>query len=161
MAVITPDQAGGKNRAAFLDMVAISEIGKQILANSDDGYNVLVGSTPSKIMTFPSYATHPNIYNKQTNSTAAGRYQILYRYWPHYKMLLSLPDFGPLSQDKYALQQIKEQRALPLIDSGNFVAAVRACNNIWASLTGSTYGQNTHDIDYLTQAYTDAGGTLA
>lgn len=36
---ITPQQAGGLNRCAFLDMIAYSEIGQQLLAESDDGYS--------------------------------------------------------------------------------------------------------------------------
>ncbi|TPQ32162.1 glycoside hydrolase, partial [Burkholderia ubonensis] len=45
MARISVAAAGGKNRVAFLDTVAVSEIGAALLAKSDDGYNVLVGST--------------------------------------------------------------------------------------------------------------------
>jgi hypothetical protein len=31
------------NLAAFLDMIAVSEIGPKLLSKSDDGYNVVVG----------------------------------------------------------------------------------------------------------------------
>lgn len=161
MPTITATQAGGQNRVAFLDMIAVSELLQVVLDGSDNGYNVLVGSTPSNILTFPSYADHPNILNKQLNSTAAGRYQILHTYWSYYKTLLNLPDFSPMSQDLYALQQMRERRALQMLDAGNFIGAVGACNNIWASLAGSKYGQNTHAIDFLKQAYTSAGGTVA
>lgn len=158
---ITPEQAGGQNRCAFLDMLAMSEIGAPLLEQTDDGYNVLVGATPDDLLTFSSYAQHPNVYNAQLGSTAAGRYQILYRWWAVYQNLLNLPDFSPLSQDMYALRQIREHKALPLIDAGAFEAAVYACNSIWASLTGSPYGQNTHPTDVLQSAYLAAGGQLA
>ena len=49
------------NQKAFLDMIAYSEIGPQLLAETDNGYNVLVGATPAHPLTFPSYVTHPNI----------------------------------------------------------------------------------------------------
>ena len=51
---ITAQQAGGQNRCAFLDMLAASEIGAALLAETDDGYNVLVGSTPSMSSGFGS-----------------------------------------------------------------------------------------------------------
>ncbi len=161
MTRITPEQAGGANRCAFLDMIAHSEIGADMLAKSDDGYDVLVGSTPSRMLLFTSYVDHPNQLNKQTNSTAAGRYQLLHRYWPAYKAQLGLPDFTPLSQDKVALQQILECHALPLVDAGHFAAAVAACAHIWASLPGSPYGQHTNALDDLATAYEAAGGKIS
>ncbi|WP_293766371.1 glycoside hydrolase family 104 protein [uncultured Aquitalea sp.] len=160
MARISAGQAGGQNVVALLDTVAISEIGPATLHGSDDGYNVLVGSTPGHILTFPSYADHPNIYNKSLNSTAAGRYQQLHLYWPHYKALLKLPDFGPISQDTLAIQLFKEQGALTLIQAGDFAGAINKIKNIWASMPGSKYGQHTNSLDYLTWAYKQAGGVI-
>ena len=160
MAQISSDQAGGQNVVAFLDMIAASEIGSAMLAESDDGYNVLVGSMPGHLLTFASYADHPRIYNKACNSDAAGRYQIMAHWWPAYKKELNLPDFGPVSQDLYAIQQFREQHALPLILAGDFGPAVVACNKIWASLPGSQYGQHVNQMAVLQQAYVSAGGTL-
>lgn len=142
-------------------MIANSEIGPALLAATDNGYNVLVGSTPGRPLTFPSYAAHPGILNRALDSTAAGRYQLLFRYWTAYKAQLNLPDYGPLSQDLIALQQIKERNALPLIDAGNFAQAVALCSNIWASLPGNNYGQHQNQLAQLETAYTGAGGTLA
>lgn len=161
MARLTPEQAGGRNVCAFLDMLAWSEIGPKLLAASDDGYNVIVGSTPSRTNLFTSYADHPNVYVKAMNSTAAGRYQILYRWWPHYRDQLQLPDFGPESQDRYAIQQLRERRALKLVQAGHVIAAVACCTNIWASLPGNSYGQPVNSIADLREAYERAGGVLA
>ena len=160
MTRITSAQAGSKNRVAFLDMIANSEIGAQLLAITDDGYNVLVGSTPAKPLTFLSYARHPNVLNVALNSTAAGRYQVLNRYAVAYMASLKLPDFGPLSQDLIALQQIRERSALPMIDAGQFAAAVARCSNIWASLPGNTYGQHMNQLSALQSAYIAAGGVV-
>ena len=98
---------------AFLNMVAVSELGQVILDNSDNGYNVLVGSTPDNIVTFDSYADHPRIVQKIVTrsgntlySSAAGRYQILSRMWDAYRPRLSLTDFGPDSQDAIAAQML-------------------------------------------------------
>lgn len=153
---ISPDQAGGTNVCAFLDMLAVSEIGPKLLASSDDGYNVLVGGN-----LFASYADHPNIYNRSLNSTAAGRYQLLHRWWLPYKAALSLPDFSPLSQDRVAIQQIRERGALPWVVAGRFDDAVHRVSNLWASLPGAGYGQHENQLDQLRAAYVAAGGALA
>lgn len=161
MARISAARAGSANRVAFLDMIASSEIGAALLAVTDDGYNVLVGSTPAAPLTFPSYAAPPDIYNAAMNSTAAGRYQVLNRYAVVYIVQLGLHDFSPVSQDLIALQQMRERSALPLIDAGNLQAAIQACSNIWASLPGNDYGQHQNAVSALQAAYLLAGGTLA
>ncbi|KVO34149.1 glycoside hydrolase family 104 protein [Burkholderia ubonensis] len=163
MALIDIAAAGGKNRVAFLDMIAVSEIGSGLLAKSHDGYNVLVGSTPSRPLLFTSYAAHPNVLNRQISvpSTAAGRYQILNRWWRIYQAQMKLPDFGPVSQDRYALQQLREHGALPLIDAGRFREAVAKVSNVWASLPGAGYGQHENQIEHLLAAYQAAGGEVA
>ena len=163
MAVIKEDIAGGKNVIAFLDMIAYSEL-KGLIAISDRGYNVIVGSTIKKPILFSSYADHPRKLikiNANLKSTAAGRYQLLSRYFDVYRKRLNLNDFSPLSQDLIAIQQIKERKAIPLIKAGIFEEAVAACSNIWASLPGNNYGQHTNDIAELKAAYIKAGGTVA
>ncbi|MCI4184301.1 glycoside hydrolase family 104 protein, partial [Dickeya dianthicola] len=100
--------------------------------------------------------------NKQgQRSTAAGRYQQLYRYWPTYKKQLRLPDFSPASQDTLAIQLIRERRALDDVLAGRIACAIVACNNIWASLPGAGYGQREHDAVRLLSVYQQAGGRLA
>lgn len=149
------------NLKAFLRMIKHSEIGPELLALSDDGYNVLVGSTPAAPLLFSSYITHPRIHNHAMNSDAAGAYQFMGRYWPHYKLQLSLPDFGPQSQDRWALQLIKECRALDDIENGNIVKAIAKCSSRWASFPGAGYGQHEHTIETLARAYERAGGAFA
>lgn len=147
------------NRKAFLDMIAWSEIGPKLLAQSSNGYNVLVGGE-----LFSDYSAHPKksvrLERLGINSTAAGRYQLLYRYWIAYSRLLNLPDFSPASQDAIALQQIRECRALDDIDAGRFDEAVRKCSRIWASLPCAGYGQHENGLDDLRAAYVAAGGAL-
>lgn len=152
------------NLRAFLDMIAHSEIGPALLAVSDRGYNVVVGSTPAHPILFSTYVDHPRKLIKLSptlSSTAAGRYQLLERYYDAYKKSLRLPDFSYASQDAIAIQQITERGAIPLIQTGRFVEAVARCSNIWASLTGSKYGQHTNSIEYLQAAYKNAGGAIA
>ena len=149
-----------QNLKAFLDMIAFSEIGPALLAVSDNGYNVIVGGA-----LFHSYWDHPRklvwLPRLHINSTAAGRYQLLARYFDAYRVSLKLHDFSPASQDAIAIQQIKEQRALPLIESGDFSAAIDRVSNIWASLPGAGYGQHENKLADLEKAYRAAGGVLA
>ena len=51
MARINAIQAGGKNVLAFLDMLAWSELGAEMLKQSDDGYNLTGGSLPGRLIT--------------------------------------------------------------------------------------------------------------
>jgi muramidase (phage lysozyme) len=148
------------NLKAFLDMIATSEIGGALLAQSDRGYNVCVGSTAANPILFPSYAQHPRRRNDAANSDAAGRYQFMGRFWEHYKVQLGLPDFGPASQDKWCVQLIRECHALDAIEAGHFDLAVNLCRSRWASLPGAGYGQHENDLAQLRQAYTKAGGQL-
>jgi muramidase (phage lysozyme) len=151
---------GTRNQKAFLDMLAVSEIGYALLNNSDDGYNVLVGGT-----LFDSYASHPNkliwLPSLGISSTAAGRYQILYRNAVYYSKILGLTDFGHYAQDMIALQMIRERSALPLIDEGKITEAIAKVSNIWASLPGAGYNQHENKLEMLLKAFTDSNGTLA
>ena len=152
-----------KNQQAFLDMIAYSEIGPKLLALSDNGYNVIVGSTPKAPDLFKSYDDHPRKSVRLGGtlwSTASGRYQLLSRYYDYYKKFLKLPDFSPASQDAIALQQIRERKALDDIDAGRFAIAVNKVKNIWASLPAAGYGQHENDIEKLQLAYLNAGGTI-
>jgi lysozyme len=148
------------NQKAFLDAVAFSEIGPKLLAKSDNGYNVIVGGE-----LFQGYADHPRrlvaLPRLGIKSTAAGRYQLLARFFDVYKKQLGLKDFSPASQDAIAVQQIKERKALADIEAGNFAAAVDKCKNIWASLPGAGYGQHENKLDALQAAFVAAGGRLA
>lgn len=154
------------NRRAFLDMIAASEIGPAMLAmpETDNGYKVIVGSTAAHLNLMQSYADHPRILiaiKPGLNSSAAGRYQLLARYFDAYKRLLNLSDFSPASQDAIAIQQIRERNALDDIDAGHFQVAVGKVSNIWASLPGNSYGQHVNQMAALENAYEQAGGTFA
>ena len=158
---ISADEAGGQNVCALLDAIASSEIGAGLLAHSDDGYDVLVGSTDRAPLLFSSYATHPNVYNARYQSTAAGRYQELFRNWIAYKPLLQLPDFSPISQDRMAIQQIKEAGGIEPIQSGLLATALERIAHLWASLPAAGYGQHENTYSAIEAAYCTAGGALA
>ena len=103
-----------------------------------------------------SYAEHPNVLVRAVNSTAAGRYQILNRYAIAYKKSLKLPDFGPESQDKIAIQLIRECKALDDVEQGRIETALNKCRSRWASLPGAGYGQNENELSKLVHIYQEA-----
>lgn len=160
MPFIDPARAGGVNVCALLDTIAYTEgTDNGFQPTNDHGYDVLAGGK-----LFTDYTRHPNVLVQLTpslSSTAAGRYQILSRFWVIYQQQLGLPDFSPLSQDLYAIQQFRERGALPLIQSGHFTDAVGAINTIWASLPGSPYGQRTERMEDAHAVYLLNGGSDA
>lgn len=88
-------------------------------------------------------------------STAAGRYQLLYRYWKVYKGQLGLADYSPASQDAVAIQQMKERGAIALIGTGDIQGAINACSNIWASFPNNNYGQGGKSMAELMQKFSE------
>lgn len=168
MARITPQQAGGVNVVAFLDMLAWSEGTSTSPATRDQGYDVIVTGIDRQPEVFTDYSVHPfsrgrrsKVIRKGLTSNASGRYQFMLKDYAHYRALLTLPDFGPLSQDRWAIQLIRERRALPLIQAGKITQAIAAVRNIWASLPGAGYGQPEHALNKLLIAYRKAGGAIA
>lgn len=144
---------------AFLDMLAYSEgtdNGRQ--PTNNHGYDVIVGGK-----LFYDYSKHPGVYvklNPRLTSSAAGRYQILEKFAKHYMKQLRLPDFGPDSQDKIAIQLIKECKALDDIYAGRIHSAVYKCRSRWASLPGAGYGQHEQDVEKLIAVFKKSGGVV-
>ena len=152
------------NLISFLDMIAWSEIGTELLAVSDNGYDVIVGARPAMPILFTNYADHPRIavqIRPGLVSTAAGRYQVLKRIFDHYKKALNLHDFSPASQDAIAVQLIKECRAMADIEAGRIELAIIRCRSRWASFPMAGHGQHEHKMAALIAAYRNAGGELA
>ncbi|MNQ24558.1 Phage lysozyme [compost metagenome] len=138
---------------AFLRAIAYAEgTDKPGQHTKNKGYDVIVGGSlmddykdhPRKLVKLPKYGI---------SSTAAGRYQILARYFDVYKIQLGLRDFSPDSQDAIAIQLIKECKALADIDAGRIEEAFRKCSSRWASLPGSKYGQRTESMEKLLDVY--------
>lgn len=152
---------GGRNVAAFLDMLAVSEgtdNGRQ--KTRDRGYDVIVGGA-----LLEGYHGHPGILvalpRYGIRSSAAGRYQFLRATWADLAKRLSLPDFGPVSQDLAAVELLRQCGAYPLVRAGRFDQAVHAARRIWASLPGAGYGQHEQTLATLRTAYQTAGGQFA
>jgi muramidase (phage lysozyme) len=147
---------------AFLDLTAFSEGTSTSPVTQNDGYDVIVSGVDGPSI-FTDYSDHPFAGGRPPvlvrpgppplYSTAAGRYQLLFRWWAPYKAMLNLPDFTPQSQDAVALQQIKERSGIALIIAGNIQGAISACSNIWASLPGNDYGQGGKSMGELLEKY--------
>lgn len=98
---------------------------------------------------FNGFEKHPNILVNKNGykSTAAGRYQVLYRTWLEYLKKKPGSNFSPDTQDDIAIFLIKQKKgAYQAILDGNWETAIKATNTIWASLPGSPYGQPTHKM---------------
>lgn len=146
------------NVKAFLDMIAWSE-GVLRVPGNDDGYNVIVGDS-----LFKGYANHPNkLVHLQPglSSTAAGRYQFLFRTWDSCRQCLQLPDFGKDSQDRAAELLLRWNGSLEDVKSGRFTVAMAKAAKTWASLPGAGYGQRENRFADLMAQYKKAGGTVA
>lgn len=169
MARITPELAGGVNVLAFLDMLAWAEGTSTSKATKDDGYDVIVKGADGVDETFTDYSAHPFsrgrkskvINSKGLTSNASGRYQFMLKDYAHYRDLLKLPDFGPVAQDRWAIQLIRERRALPMIQAGKIAEAIAAVRNIWASLPGAGYGQPERSLERLLGVYESAKAAYA
>ena len=154
------------NLQAFLDTVAWSEIGPRLLAASDDGYNVCAGSTPEHPILFTDYSHHPMRHDVATNSDAAGRYQMMGRYWAFYSEQYAHetglePSFDKPFQDWYGIRLIRECHATEDVLAGNFASAVSKCGARWASFPGSTYNQRENKLADLQAAFEAAGGVVS
>lgn len=155
---------GGENMLAFLDTLAWSELGDAILAGSDDGYDVFVGSTPAKIDLFTSYADHPQRIititlrdGRTIRSTAAGRYQFLAKTWDALVPTIGAINFEPWWQDRGAIALIAGRGALYDVMNADIDLAIRKCGREWASLPDNDYHQpGQHSLDALIAVWTAA-----
>lgn len=153
----TDMQSPDARRAAFLAMIRAGEG-----TAGATGYRTLFGGA-----LFTGYADHPRqfitrtVAGKPLTSSAAGAYQILAKTWDTLARRLGLPDFSPASQDRAALELIRETGALADIDAGRIPEAIAKVRRIWASLPGAGYGQPERSMGQALAAYERALGALA
>ena len=127
------------NLRAVLDMIAWIE-GTSTVASSDNGYNVMIGSR-----LFRSYAQHPgrSAYLRQVDSDASGRYQFLSSTWRRLAARHGYNDFGPINQDKGAIQLIRGRGAYEDVLAGNWPKVLDKISCEWASIPRSN-GRGCH-----------------
>ena len=141
----------------YLSLIAWSEGASTAKDTKNHGYDVIVHGISNTPTTFTDYSRHPNVLvtlnNRGLKSTAAGRYQVLYKYWVAYKKQLNLKGFYPDDQDAIAIQLIRECKAYDDVINGNIESAIVKCSSRWASLPGAGYGQREHNIATLLNQY--------
>lgn len=116
------------NLTAMLDTIAWAE-------GTHDKYNIAYTGA-----TFESYASHPEKLYCANGicSDAAGRYQFLSTTWGPLADRLKLPDFSPASQDKAAIQLLKDNNCYGAAVRGDVRAMADRCWTVWASLKSSS-----------------------
>lgn len=143
---------------AALDTIAWAEGGKS--------YGTLFGGG-----TFTDYSRHPGaagFYNAAYNTTAAGRYQIVYSTYKVLAPPLGITDFSPHSQDVLALAEASAKGGLSNIVAGNFEKALHDLGAggrcAWASLPFTscrgTQRSLADTMNYYRSALAVYGGTV-
>lgn len=169
-ATVDTDTAA-RNVAAFLYALRRAE-GTE---GHGDPYRVCYGYSH----TIRSFADHPAItgewaglrlsdtmcanagFGPGCRSTAAGAYQLIKPTWQSVRAALSLPDFGPASQDAAAVELIRQKGALADVQAGRFAQALHKCRAVWASLPGNYAKQGQRSAGELASWFQDAGGVFA
>lgn len=110
-------------------------------------YNTIVGGKQ-----FTDFRAHPRVVGLRTAegpSTAAGKYQIVGTTYDAVAPKLGIRDFSPDSQDKIAIELIRQKGALEDVRNGNFDAAVGKLGGTWASLPSSPYSQPKRSAEWV------------
>lgn len=128
-----PQQAMGNpdsNIRKFLNFLSAAE---------GASYNTIVGGG-----SFNDFTKHPRVVGLRTKegpSTAAGAYQITSTTYDSVAPKLGITDFSQESQDKIAIELIRQKGALQDVAQGNWEAAINKLGGTWASLPSSPYSQ--------------------
>ena len=152
-----PDDVARRNEKAGLDMLAYAEG-----TGGPNGYRTLFGGGLFKDMSAhpKQFFTFSNSRGETLRTSAAGRYQFLWRTWEALRIKLDLPDFGPAAQDAGALELIRQRGALGDLQAGRLQAFITKCAPVWASLPGAGYAQPERKFNNLVASYEAAGGYL-
>src|SRR2546423_13597729 len=110
------DALQNPNVRAFLDTISVSE-------GAD--YDTLVNKGRFN-HAIKDLSRHPNL--NVAGSTAAGRYQFLFKTWQNVSAALELTDFRQHSQDLAAVELIRRRGALELVKAGKASDAILKCN---------------------------------
>jgi muramidase (phage lysozyme) len=148
-------RVGSKEQRALLDAIAFAE-GTRDRANG--GYNTMFTGKQ-----FSGYEDHPRKINRSRRyaSDAAGRYQFLSTTWDRLAKKIGLKDFSPESQDRAALELVKELGVSDNIlkNEGISPKVSRIIGKQWASFPGSPFGQPIKPLNSIQKAYTISLGS--
>ncbi|STU59370.1 phage lysin [Klebsiella pneumoniae subsp. pneumoniae] len=91
-------------------------------------------------------------------STASGRLPAALSVLATLQKAARFADFSPISQDRLAIQLIRERGALEDLQQGRIERAISRCRNIWASLPGPGTVSASTALDRLVAVWRKAGG---
>lgn len=141
------------NVRAFLDSVAVAELGDEAAAKG--GYGYRYGDVSGKETFDPNtLKQHPEQFVSKwgLKSNATGRYQVVQhrdaKVWDEEKGRLGLKDFKPQSQELLAVSRMMYRGILDEVKKGNVAGVLRRSGHMdasseWASIQGNPYGQGT------------------
>lgn len=115
--------------------------------SGDDYYKKVGGGRQADLeskdrRTLPFSWTDRRGRRRRVMSSAAGAYQFINPTWDSAAGSIGAQDFRPKTQDLAALELLRRKGALAQLLSGNLQEAVRLASKEWASLPGSSAGQN-------------------
>ncbi|MCL5436329.1 MAG: hypothetical protein M1549_00425 [Candidatus Dependentiae bacterium] len=137
---------------AALDTIAFAEVG----TIGVDGYSRYYGVPPvfaKSLKRHPAIFRYMRVRNRDTYSTSCGRYQFIKRTWDEEVADLGLRDFGPLSQDLAAIDQLVKVGAIENIVRRDLNGFFSKASKVWASLPGSPYDSPARPAKILTDTF--------
>lgn len=162
-----------QNVQAFLAMIRAAEG-----TAKEGGYGALFG-WPAAGRSFDPLGVsgHPKVFfnytdkaGKTVRTSAAGAYQITWTTWAAYYVPFlgwcavegrECTNFTPATQDSFAVFLLELDGALEHVKAGRLGEALAIARGRWASLPGAGYDQPERTEQFVLNAYTKAGGTLA
>ena len=93
--------------------------------------------------------------NSPCFSTAAGAYQMIRPTWTRMRDQLGLPDFSIESQDRAAVELLRQNGIIDMIQDGDIEAAIKKAGKVWAGLPGNTYQQNPRQLQYALDRFAE------
>ena len=156
------------NVAAFLYMIRASEHRFPADVQNNACYQIFYGGKK-----FYDLSDHPVItgelapvplpehmckaagLNSPCFSTAAGAYQMIRPTWTRMRDQLGLPDFSIESQDRAAVELLRQNGIVDMIEAGEIEAAIKKAGKVWAGLPGNTYQQSPRQLQYALDRFAE------
>lgn len=153
---------------AFLYMIRSCEHRFPTDVVNDDCYEIFYGGTR-----FADLSDHPVItgelapvplpdhmckaagLNSPCYSTAAGAYQMIRPTWTRLRDQLDLEDFSKDSQDRAAVELLRQNGIIAMIEAGEIEAAIKKAGKVWAGLPGNTYQQSPKQLKYALDRFAE------
>jgi len=153
---------------AFLYMIRSCEHRFPTDVVDDDCYEIFYGGTR-----FADLSDHPVItgelapvplpdhmckaagLNSPCYSTAAGAYQMIRPTWTRLRDQLDLEDFSKDSQDCAAVELLRQNGIIAMIEAGEIEAAIKKAGKVWAGLPGNTYQQSPKQLKYALDRFAE------